>query len=89
MLNSLRLDVPQIADVRGQGLMVAVEFMENGAPRADMVPLIMAYAKEKGLILLSCSIYGNCIRFLPPLTIQDNIFNEALAIIADAIKQAT
>lgn len=88
LLNGLKSEVPQIADVRGQGLMVAVEFMENGQPRADMVPSIMKFAKENGLILLSCGIYGNCIRFLPPLTIQDDVFDEALDIIAKAIKQA-
>ncbi|MDV7341207.1 4-aminobutyrate--2-oxoglutarate transaminase [Terasakiella sp. A23] len=88
MLNELKGDVPQIVDVRGQGLMVAVEFMEDGKPRADMIPSIMKYAKEKGVILLSCGTYGNCIRFLPPLTIEDAVFDEALTIIADAIKQA-
>ncbi|WP_135078477.1 4-aminobutyrate--2-oxoglutarate transaminase [Terasakiella sp. SH-1] len=88
MLNELKSNVSQIADVRGQGLMVAVEFMENGTPRADMVPSIMKYAKDNGLILLSCGTFGNCIRFLPPLTIEDSVFDEALTIIADAIKQA-
>jgi len=88
LLENLRSEIPQVADVRGQGLMVAVEFMENGQPRADMVPSIMSYAKERGLILLSCGVYGNCIRFLPPLTIQDEVFDEALDIIAEAIKQA-
>lgn len=88
MLNGLKSEVPQIIDVRGQGLMVAVEFMENGQPRADMVPAIMSYAKEKGLILISCGLYGNCVRFLPPLTIEDAVFDEALAIIKDAIVAA-
>ncbi|NVJ91748.1 MAG: 4-aminobutyrate--2-oxoglutarate transaminase [Methylocystaceae bacterium] len=89
MLNGLRAEVPQIADVRGQGLMVAVEFMENGAPRADMVPAVIKYAKEHGLILISCGIYANCIRFLPPLTTTDAVFEEALGIIADALKNAS
>lgn len=90
MLNSLRGDVPQIADVRGQGLMVAVEFIDAGdkSPRADMIASIMKFAKQHGLILLSCGVYGNVIRFLPPLTIQDDVFDEALSIISDAIKAA-
>ncbi|WP_038013466.1 4-aminobutyrate--2-oxoglutarate transaminase [Terasakiella pusilla] len=88
MLNGLKADVPQIADVRGQGLMVAVEFMENGKPRADMVPAVISSAKENGLILISCGVYGNCIRFLPPLTIEDSVFDEALEIISAAIKNA-
>jgi delta 1-pyrroline-5-carboxylate dehydrogenase len=40
-------------------------------------------ALEKGLILLTCGVYGNVIRFLAPITIQDNVFNEALDIIED------
>ncbi|WP_419799400.1 MAG: 4-aminobutyrate--2-oxoglutarate transaminase [Terasakiella sp.] len=88
MLSALKDGVPQIADVRGQGLMVAVEFIEDGNPRADMVASAIKFAKENGLILLSCGVYGNCIRFLPPLTIQDEVFDEALNIIAAAIKQA-
>lgn len=89
MLNGLKSQVPQIADVRGQGLMVAVEFMENGVPRADMVPAIMQHAKEKGLILIACGVYANCIRFLPPLTIEDAVFDEALGIISDVIKNVS
>ncbi|KLN60349.1 4-aminobutyrate aminotransferase [Kiloniella spongiae] len=89
MLNGLKSDVPQIADVRGQGLMVAVEFIDGKTPRADMVASVVSYAKENGLILLSCGIYGNCVRFLPPLTIQDDIFDEALGIISNGIKQAS
>jgi 4-aminobutyrate aminotransferase/4-aminobutyrate aminotransferase/(S)-3-amino-2-methylpropionate transaminase len=42
-------------------------------------------ALEKGLLLLSCGVYGNVIRFLFPLTIQDAVMNEGLDILADVL----
>ena len=44
-------------------------------------------ALEKGLILLTCGVYGNVIRFLSPITIQDDVFNEALDIIEASIRE--
>jgi 4-aminobutyrate aminotransferase-like enzyme len=45
-------------------------------------------ALEEGLILLTCGVYGNAIRFLYPLTIQDEVFDEALDIIDRALAKA-
>ncbi|WP_127956967.1 4-aminobutyrate--2-oxoglutarate transaminase [Serratia microhaemolytica] len=82
-LHELRSRVPQIADVRGPGLMVAVEFntADGHAPDAEFTNQLRLKALEAGLILLSCGVYGNVIRFLPPLTIEDNVFDEALNIL--------
>ena len=87
-LNGLRAKVPAIADVRGPGSMVAVEFIKDGKPAADMAKAVQTYAQEHGLILLTCGAYGNIIRFLYPLTIQDEVFAEALDILDQAILQA-
>ncbi len=88
-LESLRHDVPQIADIRGLGFMKAVEFNLAGTnkPNADMTNAIRMKALEKGLILLTCGVYGNVIRFLAPITIQDSVFNEALDIIEASIRE--
>ncbi|MBD1228973.1 4-aminobutyrate--2-oxoglutarate transaminase [Xenorhabdus griffiniae] len=79
-LHKLRPHVPQIADVRGLGLMIAVEFnrAESQEPDANFTNAVRQKALERGLILLTCGIHGNVIRFLPPLTIQDDVFDEAL-----------
>ncbi|MBA5636608.1 4-aminobutyrate--2-oxoglutarate transaminase [Duganella sp. LX20W] len=86
-LNQLREVVPQIADVRGLGAMVAVEFVQpgSGAPDPEFTKLVQTRALAKGLILLTCGVYGNAIRFLFPLTIEDALMDEALAILADAL----
>lgn len=87
-LHSLKKDIPQIADIRGLGSMVAVEFNKAGThePDADFTKKIQTKALEAGLILLTCGIYGNVVRFLYPLTIEDSTFNEALGKLEAAIR---
>lgn len=76
-----------IAEVRGLGSMVAVEFHNaaTGAPDAARVNAIVQAALSKGLLLLTCGLYGNVIRFLYPLTIEDALFDQALDLIEEAI----
>lgn len=76
-----------ISDVRGLGSMVAVEFRNatTGAPDAARVNAIVQAALAKGLLLLTCGLYGNVIRFLHPLTIEDAQFDKALDLIEAAI----
>jgi 4-aminobutyrate aminotransferase len=88
-LGDLQRSVPQIADVRGPGAMVAVEFCRPGThePDAEYTRRVQARALERGLLLLVCGIYSNVIRFLFPLTIQDAVFDEALGILDDVLKE--
>ena len=89
-LNSIRSTTPQISDIRGEGMMVAVEFAspQNQAPDADFTARVREQALNRKLILLTCGTYANVVRFLAPLTIEDEIFTEALDIIAASIKAA-
>lgn len=86
-LEGLRAKVPGIADVRGLGSMVALELNDpaTGKPDADAVKRVQARAMERGLILLSCGVYGNVLRFLYPLTIPDAQFARALDILSEAL----
>jgi len=91
-LESLRAKVPQIVDVRGLGLMIAVEFNKPGTsePNPEYANAVRLAALERGLILLTCGVYGNAIRFLPPLTIEQKTFDEALDILeAVMVEQAS
>jgi 4-aminobutyrate aminotransferase len=89
-LTALRDRVPRIADVRGLGAMVAVEFADpaTGEPDADFTRRAQALALQRGLILLTCGVNGNVLRFLFPLTIAEPVFDEALAILRDALLAA-
>ncbi|PYB70480.1 4-aminobutyrate--2-oxoglutarate transaminase [Rhizobium wuzhouense] len=88
-LESLRSDIPHIMDIRGLGFMNAVEFKVPGTdkPNADFTNAVRVKALEKGLILLTCGVYSNVIRFLAPITIQDEVFNEALDLIEASIRE--
>ncbi|QET00702.1 MULTISPECIES: 4-aminobutyrate--2-oxoglutarate transaminase [Cupriavidus] len=85
-LKSLRPRVPQMAEVRGLGAMVAVEFRRaDGSPDPEFTREVQNRALERGLLLLSCGVYGNVIRFLFPLTIPDAVMNEGLEILEDVL----
>lgn len=90
-LNVMRTKMPQIADVRGLGAMVAVEFNQahdnftTELPDAAFTKLVQAQALQRGLILLTCGVNANVIRFLFPLTIPQAQFDEALGIIEEAL----
>ncbi len=79
-----------IGDVRGLGAMVAMELVKNSDPTqpdADLTRALVQAAGRRGLILLSCGIYSNVIRFLPPLTIPDAQLHEGLEILAAALQE--
>ncbi|RUW62805.1 4-aminobutyrate--2-oxoglutarate transaminase [Mesorhizobium sp. M7A.F.Ca.US.008.03.1.1] len=88
-LQSIRDDVPEIVDIRGLGFMNAVEFndVKKGLPSAEIANAIRLKALDKGLILLTCGVYGNVIRFLAPITIQDEVMNDALDILESSIRE--
>lgn len=89
-LASLRDDVPEIVDIRGPGLMNAVEFNVAGSdrPSPEFTNRVREEALARGLILLTCGVHANVIRFLPPLTVPDPVFEEALDILEDSVRAA-
>ncbi|MFG6655825.1 4-aminobutyrate--2-oxoglutarate transaminase [Scandinavium sp. M-37] len=89
VLNNAKADCPHIVDVRAQGAMVAVEFNDpqTGAPSPEFTKQVQDKAMKEGLLLLSCGVYGNVIRFLYPLTIPDAQFRKALDIIRRSLSQ--
>ncbi|PPB79698.1 4-aminobutyrate aminotransferase [Albidovulum inexpectatum] len=87
-LASLRDEVPEIVDIRGPGFMNAVEFNLDGAPSADFANRVRAEALKRGLILLTCGVHGNVIRFLAPITIPDSVFSEALEKLTESVHAA-
>jgi len=87
-LEALRERCPVIAEVRGLGSMVAIEFRDPQTAKPDAARLqqVQRNAMEEGLLLLSCGMHGNAIRFLYPLTIDDALFAKALDIIERAVQ---
>ncbi|MFF2083241.1 4-aminobutyrate--2-oxoglutarate transaminase [Nocardia sp. NPDC058176] len=87
-LRALAADVPAIGEVRGRGAMVAIELVEAGTtePDPDLTKAIAARALEQGVIVLTCGTYGNVIRLLPPLVIDDELLDDALTVLEHAIR---
>jgi len=87
VLTKAKADCPYIADIRAQGSMVAVEFNDpqSGEPSAEFTKQVQDKALAAGLLLLSCGVYGNVIRFLYPLTIPEVQFRKALDILYQSL----
>jgi 4-aminobutyrate aminotransferase len=85
-LNTMRQKYPVIGDVRGLGLMIGVEIVSaTGAPAAELTSRIVSACRQKGLILITCGLRGNVLRFLPPLITTAQQLNQALDILEQAI----
>ncbi|CQD12275.1 4-aminobutyrate aminotransferase [Mycobacterium lentiflavum] len=73
----------RIGDVRGRGAMIAVELVKSGTsdPDAELTNKLATAAGAAGVIVLTCGMFGNVIRLLPPLTISDELLTEGLEVL--------
>lgn len=89
-LGEMQPRFPGMVDIRGLGLMIGVEFcLPDGTPDGHTVGKILEQCSEKGLILLSCGVYKNVVRFMAPLIVTREQIDEALAIFETALEGAT
>jgi 4-aminobutyrate aminotransferase / (S)-3-amino-2-methylpropionate transaminase / 5-aminovalerate transaminase len=91
-LRAAQKTLPAIGEVRALGAMVAMELVKDGDPHrpdAELTKALVKHAAGKGLVLLSCGLYGNVIRLLPPLTASTAIVDEGLSIIVDSLRELT
>jgi len=84
-LEQLAAKHPPIGEVRGLGPMLAFELAEQSP---DQAAAIVAAAFERNLLLLACGMYGNVIRLLAPLTIEQEELDEGLSVLEDALAVA-
>jgi 4-aminobutyrate aminotransferase / (S)-3-amino-2-methylpropionate transaminase / 5-aminovalerate transaminase len=85
-LDGVASRVPEVGEVRGLGPMLALELAE---PSPALAGATVEAAFERGLLLLSCGIYGNVLRLLPPLTISDEDAEAGLAILEESLVDAS
>jgi 4-aminobutyrate aminotransferase/(S)-3-amino-2-methylpropionate transaminase len=89
-LKGLAVRFPSIGEVRALGAMVALELVKNGradAPDAELTRVLVQAAGRHGLIILSCGVYSNVIRFLAPLTIPDAVLKEGFRLFELALEE--
>jgi 4-aminobutyrate aminotransferase/(S)-3-amino-2-methylpropionate transaminase len=80
---------PAIGDVRGRGAMMAMEIVRPGTtePDADSTRRIVQACHQAGVVTLSCGSYGNVIRLLPPLIIDEALLEDGLGVMAEACQR--
>lgn len=84
--NMLKAEHATIGDVRGLGLMIGVELVDDaGNPDPNAFPAVSQAAFEAGMLILNCGPDGNIIRFIPPLTVSMDELDEGITILGDAI----
>ncbi|GBE65931.1 4-aminobutyrate aminotransferase [Mycobacterium sp. MFM001] len=88
-LSRLQADDDRIGDVRGRGAMIAAELVKSGSadPDPELTGKLAAAAHAAGVIVLTAGTFGNVLRFLPPLTISDDLLSEALEVLAGLLAE--
>lgn len=83
-LTNMAADRPQIGDIRGRGAMIAIEIVEPGSltPDPATTARVAKACHAEGVLVLTAGTYGNVLRFLPPLSISDELLHEALDVLA-------
>jgi 4-aminobutyrate aminotransferase/(S)-3-amino-2-methylpropionate transaminase len=86
-LAPLAAELPAIAEVRGRGAMLAIEFVQPGTlePAPEIARAVAARCHSQGVVILVCGSYGNVIRLLPPLVIPQDLLQDGLDVLVEAI----
>ncbi|GAB2569603.1 4-aminobutyrate--2-oxoglutarate transaminase [Leucobacter ruminantium] len=87
VFGALQQSDDRIGDIRGRGAMMAIELVESGSkkPNATLTSAVAKAAADQGVLVLTCGTYGNVIRFLPALTISEELLRDGLQVVVDAI----
>ena len=85
-LRGIAATTPVIGEIRGRGAMIAAELVRPGTrePNPAAVAAVSRFCHDHGVLTLTAGTFGNVLRFLPPLTISDDLLTEAIGVLADA-----
>jgi len=80
---------PVVAEIRGRGAMMAIELNKPGTttPDAARATAVSAYCHSQGVVTLTCGTWGNVFRFLPPLSIGDDLLDEGFGVVAEGFER--
>lgn len=90
-LKQIQMTTSCISDIRGRGAMIAIELIDKatGEPDAALTQAVARQCHKQGVIVLTAGTYGNVLRFLPPLTISDELLHEAMDVLTSALDSAS
>jgi 4-aminobutyrate aminotransferase/(S)-3-amino-2-methylpropionate transaminase len=89
---ALQSEVPEIGEVRGLGPMIGLELVhdpETKDPAPDLTDQVLALAREHGLLVIKAGLYGNVVRILVPLGIEEPLISRAMDTLCAVIKHVT
>ena len=81
----------EVGEVRGRGAMIAMELVtdpDTKEPAAALTSAVNQGCHERGLVTLTCGTYGNVFRFLPPLSISDDLLHEGMDVLEESFTAA-
>ena len=88
-LKALQQRFPEIGDVRGVGLMNGIELVKEGkAPDPDKATFVRKYFMEKKILVLTCGVFKNVIRFIPPLNVEESLLEQVVHTLEEALKRS-
>jgi 4-aminobutyrate aminotransferase/(S)-3-amino-2-methylpropionate transaminase len=87
VLDELAAATPGIGEVRGRGAMLAIELVRPGTTEPDPVEAarVNLACHRAGVVTLTCGTFGNVLRLLPPLVIEDALLHDALGVLGEAL----
>jgi 4-aminobutyrate aminotransferase/(S)-3-amino-2-methylpropionate transaminase len=89
---SMQARFPEIGDVRGRGSMCAIELVADPATKepldAARMGAITTAALRQGVIVITAGTYGNVVRLLPPINIEEALLADGLDVLEDAVAAA-
>jgi diaminobutyrate-2-oxoglutarate transaminase len=81
---------PRVAEVRGKGLFIGVEFIdEDGNPDGAAVDTLQDHCYKNGVLVWKAGRHDSILRLLPPLVITKNLADKALDVVMDGISRVT
>jgi 4-aminobutyrate aminotransferase len=76
---------PRVVDIRGLGLMIGVQFADADGPAGATATAVQKAAAERGLLLLTCGAWGDVVRFIPALVVDEEQISQAVELFAEAV----
>jgi 4-aminobutyrate aminotransferase-like enzyme len=89
-LNEIQDSSRYIGEVRGKGFMIGAELVKGRKtkePSQEMANMVKSYLYRHGVLMLTCGHFGNVMRYIAPLTIEDELIDKGLSIFEDAVKE--
>jgi len=87
----IAMAIPEIGEVRGKGYMIGVELVkdQNKTPAPELASALRSEMFQRGVLMHTCGHYSNVMRFMAPLTIEQDLLDNGLRIFEQSLRRVT